>query len=347
MVNLSFRACLHLFAATLFFAPLRPATPTSNLSTQDMTVIDELCHLWSAKADNIWPGASKIPVRLIYIKADSEYAIGFAPNVEGFTTLISPASFQHSIQARKRTFATDLSASFSIGQTPAVVIGSPELLKQDPAQWVITASHEMFHVFQATNGSYTKTASLEIGSRSDPSWQLSFPFPYQNAEVMRLIHLQGYSLWLAATSNDVTDIAYNIGTALDAVAVYKSYLQLMAANQKNYQYSEFQEWNEGVAAYTEYRFAEAAGTGSYQPTAGFIKLPDFHGYDQLWEQTYQARIFLVKHAGRAAQNRNAFYHLGMGKALALDQTDFHWKEQYFKSGTWLDDLLKTATEAKN
>lgn len=46
-----------------------------------------------------------------------------------------------------------------------------------------------------------------------------------------------------------------------------------------------------------------------------------------------------EHAGRATRDRNAFYHLGMGKALALDRVDPRWKKQYFAARVWLDDLL--------
>jgi hypothetical protein len=156
---------------------------------------------------------------------------------------------------RQRTFATDLSASFPVEGTPAVVIGCPDLLKKSPEEWVITASHEMFHVFQATNRSYGKISTLGISSQSNVSWQLTFPFPYSNADVMRLIHLRGYTLWLVATSKDDADAKYNMGTAIEAAGVYRTFLDRLAKPQ-DYLYSEFQEWNEGVAAYTEYRFAE-------------------------------------------------------------------------------------------
>src|SRR5436190_756658 len=76
------------------------------------------------------------------------------------------------------------------------------------------AAHEMFRVFQASKGSYAKVPSLGIGSKSDASWQLTFPFPYSNADVMRLIHLQGFPLWLAASANDSEDSKYDVGWPL-------------------------------------------------------------------------------------------------------------------------------------
>jgi hypothetical protein len=101
------------------------------------------------------------------------------------------------------------------------VIASPDLLKKSPEEWVIIAEHEMFHVFPAATGSEQKIAALDIASRNEAaSWQLNFPFPYGDKNVMRLVHLQRYPLWLAATSKDNDDVKYNIGTALDAIDVY-------------------------------------------------------------------------------------------------------------------------------
>jgi hypothetical protein len=223
-------------------------------------------------------------------------------------------------------------------------MGSPEALGKSLEGWVLTVGHEMFHVFQVANNAYEKAAGLQIGPKGDASWSpLTFPFPYRDADTMRLIHLQGYLLWLAAESSTQEDAKYNIGTALDAAQVYRSYLGQLTADDKAYRYSQHQEWNEGVAAYFEYRLAQKAA-GAYQPTAAYSSLPKIQGYDVLWREAYQARPFLTKHAGRAAKDRNAFYHLGAGKALALDKVDPGWKKRYFLPHVWLDDLLATANE---
>lgn len=248
------------------------------------------------------------------------------------------------VQVRDRTLAVDLSASFPLQGIPAVVMGSPEALEKSLGNWVITAGHEMFHVFQAANGSYDKAAETDIGAKDDASWHLTFPFPYSDADAMRLIHLQGFLVWLAAQSSNQDEAKYNIGTALDATRVYRSHLARLRSDDKAYRYSQYQEWNEGVAAYFEYRLAEKAAAGPYQPTTGYSSLPAFQGYAGLWREAYESRPFLTKHAGRAAKSRLAFYHLGAGKALALDKIDPGWKKKYFLPGIWLDTLLAETVE---
>ncbi len=223
-----------------------------------------------------------------------------------------------------------------------VVIGTPAALEESSSEWVLTATHEMFHVLQYSRGASEKIKSLSLGPESDASWQLDYPFPYKDADVMRLVHLQSYPIFLAANSADESEMKYNSGTAVEAVRVYRSLLRGQSLDDKHYKYSQFQEWAEGIAFYTDYRMAEAAAGGIYQPTEAFQQLPDYKSYQQIWDDGYKGRIFLVKHAGRAAQSRTAFYHLGLGKGLLLDRIMPDWKTRYFAPSVWLNDLLMMA-----
>lgn len=89
------------------------------------------------------------------------------------------------------------------------------------------------------------------------------------------------------------------------------------------------------------KWAEAAATANYQPTEAFQQLPEYKSYQQIWDESYKGRFFLVKHAGRTAQSRTAFYHLGLGKGLLLDRLMPDWKTRYFAPNILLNDLLMT------
>lgn len=314
----------------------------SDLTAADMAAIREVYHLWGATANDIWPGSAATSAPIIYVKQSVEYAIGFPRTLQGFTNMWQDRDLGVSIQSRPRTFAPDITASFPVEGVGAVVIGTAAQLNKSLEAWVVTAEHERFHVYQWANGSGDKVAALHIGGPDAASWQLTYPFPYSDKNVMRLAHLQGYPLWLAYKDRTSEDSLYDVGTALDAVHVYRSVLDGLAS--KNYFYSEFQEWTEGVAKYTEYRFAECASQTSYVPDCNFRELPAYKGYVNLWNTDYRNLPFLVKHAGRAAQDRNVFYHLGLGKALALDKINPNWKAQYFAKEIWLDDLLATSLD---
>jgi hypothetical protein len=318
-------------------------TGSARLAGDDVALIAETYHLWTVLGETVWSGWTMIPMPILYITQEYEHAIGFPKLMRGFQALEQDALPGRTIQVRKRVFGRNLSASFEVEGTPAVVIGAPATPGSAPEAWVVTVAHEMFHVLQSARGSVQKVRALKLGSETDASWQLNFPFPYHDADVMRLIHLQGYPIYLAATGPDEAEAKYNAGTAVDAIHVYRSLLKAQSKDDHFYDYSQFQEWSEGIASYTEYRMAKAAADASYQPSQAFARLAGFKGYRQLWEESYKNRLFLIKHAGRAARSRTAFYHLGFGKGLLLDRLMPDWKTRYFAPGTWLDDLLIAAT----
>lgn len=308
------------------FAVLAAQPPA--LPPEDVAVIEDAYRVWRASADRVWAGWSKSPAPMIYIRPDYEYALGFPASLPGFTPLTGVKVAGFDIQARARTLPVGMSASFPFEGTPAAILGTPAALEKSAEAWAVTAVHEMFHVYQAKRGSYAKIASLQIAPANDSSWQLSFPFPYQDPVPMDLIHLQAYLCWLTATAEDA---AYNLGVAPEAIRTYEAWLKKQPDGARTFNYSRFQEWNEGIAAYTEYRVAGEAA-----------QLTGFPRYRELWETTYRDRQFLAKHAGRVSRSRSVFYHLGMAKAMALDRTYPAWKERYFAPGLWLDDLLTEA-----
>ncbi|HYZ85653.1 MAG TPA: hypothetical protein VE621_14680 [Bryobacteraceae bacterium] len=265
--------CLFLISA-IFVGDGAPADGAPKLPAREKALITEAYSVWSAFADEIWPGSSKLKAPFLYVGEQHEYAVGFPRPLEGFTDT-GDLLLGKTVQARKRTLAPDVSASFPIQGITAVVMGSPEALRKTSGGWIITAGHEMLHVFQVANSSYEKVADLNIGPKIDPSWHLTFPFPYQDADTMRLIHLQGYLVWLAAQSSSQDDAKYSIGTAVDAARVYRSHLARLSRDDKAYRYSQYQEWNEGVAAYFEYKLAEKAGASTYRPTKEYSLLPMF------------------------------------------------------------------------
>jgi hypothetical protein len=148
---------------------------------------------------------------------------------------------------------------------------------------------------------------------------------------MRLIHLQGYTLWLSATSKDKADAQYNLGTALEAAQVYRAFLDRLA-QANDYSYSEFEEWNEGVAAYTQYRLAEAAAQNSYVPTAASVHFQDSKAILPCGARTIRTGALPREARGTSSSASERVYHLGMGKALALDEVYPAWKMQYFAAG---------------
>ena len=288
-----------------------------------------------------------MPVPMVYIMQDFEYAIGFPKALNGFRPVDQEYLPGAKVQVRNRVFAPTLEAAFDVEGVDAVVIGCPADTKKAPGEWVLVTVHEMFHVYQTARGSDAKVASLKLGPTTDASWQLNYAFPYQDSDVMRLVQLQGYLTYLGFTDSEDVAMKITAGNVMDAVKVYQGLLKREYATGQSYNYSRFQEWVEGIALYTEYKMAEAAAGGDYHPTADFAQLPDFQSYQRVWEEKYKNKVFLVKFAGRIARSRSVFYPLGFGKGLLLDRLMPDWKSKYFTADIWLDDLLLAATNNPN
>lgn len=320
----------------------------AEFSQADAALINETYRLQKLFGNQLWKGWADLKIPILYITKEKEFAINFPKTLSGFESFSSPFLPKMTIQTRKRVFEQNLIASFDIEGIDAVVIGSPINIKRTSSHWVLTAMHEMFHVYQASQGRDQKVKNLKLGSETDPAWQLNFPFPYKDESLMRLIHLQSYPIYLGITDKEDSDAEYNLGISLDAIKAYQYFLKTQTSEEeKNYQYSKFQEWNEGVARYTEYKMSEMVSKTNYQPSQSFKKLKDFKSYKDLWKETYKNEIFVIKHAGRATRNRTTFYYLGLGKGLLLDRLMPNWKNFYFKEDIWLDDLLsKVESEQK-
>ena len=324
-----------------FGAPARAGQPSA-LPERDALVIAEALHLWQSAGERCWSGWTRIAMPIIYVKADHEYAIGFPMELKDATALGRDPVLGRAVQVRPRTQSPTSAASFDVEGIHAVVIGTPESLQWTPTHWVIKAVHEMFHVLEGHRGSASKTADLEIGPKNDAaSWQLTFPFPYEDLNVMRLVHLRGYLLYVACTSTEVGDVRYAAGTALEAARVLQATLTEKTGDDRAYRYAKFQELSEGIAYYTEYRMAELAADEAYKPLGAFRSLPGVIPYDEYWAD-YKNQLFMVKHAGRAVRNRLMFYHLGLGTGLVLDRLLPDWKDRFFAPTMWLDDLLAEA-----
>lgn len=314
----------------------------SRLAAADIALIGEACRLVKTLGVEVWPDFERTDAPVLYIKGERQYAVGFPTPLEGFVPLEGVTVAGRAVQVAPRSFPPALAAAFPLQGIHAAVLGTPAVLELSPPQWVLKAAHEMFHVFQYRHGWLEKVASLEIGPRDQADWQLSFPFPYQDPDVARLMHLVSYPTYLAIEAPTAADAVYNAGVAAEALAVLQGVLRSKTGDEKAWRYLLFQEATEGVAKYAERRMAEAAAAASNGPAAEFRALPGYAPYATVWVNDYVGQTFLVKHAGRVAKSRTEFYHLGLGRCLLLDRLDPRWKARYFDAGVWLPELLDRA-----
>ncbi len=307
-------------------------TKIPKLQQEDVEVIKEAFNLWKTKGEEVWKGWTKIHMPFIYRKKNFEYRINFPSSIKEkgqFVERIENMDVYGKNIQKKNVVA----ASKDINNISAVVLSSPSILEMTKTEWIITAMHEMFHVFQSSSKIYqNKIKNLNIAYGNDASWMLNYPFPYKDTSLNTMSHMQGYLLYKIYQSADFKENMYDCFLLKDILTLYKNEILRKYGNEKNYKYSNFQQSIEGVAKYTEIKMAEIAAT-DYVPLSPKIHFTDI----------YTNQINVIRHCGKGTGGRLTFYYLGLGKCLVLDKINHEWKNSYFTTA-WLDEIFNNSLQ---
>ena len=313
---------------------------TAQLATQHLVRLNESFRMAELLGPRVWRGFTAQESPVILIDGEHEYLLNSNDGPEGFTA--TTQTFRgRPVFSRPRVFPPELQASFPAIGRPAVVIGTPEGTGTEPGVWTIVVLHELFHVYAFGHGEMEKVAMLAIGPSNDGQWQLTYPFPYTDAQVRRAMHLAGHDLYRCIASDE--ELPYEANVADEAIRTFGDLLYAAYPGTKDYAYAQFVVTKEGVARYFEYRIAALAAR-EYTPLAAYAALDGADAFAKAWESRYKSMPFQIKQLGNVSQSRNEFYNLGLGMALLLDRVSPGWQEEYFAPGLWLDDLLHEAAE---
>ena len=297
------------------------------LQQEDVEVITEAFNLWKTKGEQVWEGWTKINIPFIYRKKNYEYWINFPSSIKEKGKFIEKIQNME-VYGKAIENKNVIAASQDIYNISAVVLSSPKISEMTKEEWIITAIHEMFHVFQSSDKTYqNEIKNLDLAYGNDASWMLNYPFPYKDNSLKTISHMQGYLLYKINQSDDFKENMYDCFLLKDILSLYKTAIIQKYGNDKNYKYSNFQQSVEGVAKYTELKMAEIAVT-DYKPLS-----PNIHFTD-----IYTNQINVIRHCGKGTGGRLTFYYLGLGKCLVLDKINPDWKKSYFTTA-WLDEIF--------
>lgn len=322
-----------LFSFSLVFSQNQMnKTKIPKLQHEDVEVITETFNLWKTKGENVWKGWTHINMPFIYKKENFEYWINFPSSIKEkgqYVEKIKNMAVYGQAIKNKNVFA----ASKDIYNISSVVLSSPKILEMTKEEWIITAIHEMFHVFQSSNKTYQNQKNkLDLAYGNDASWMLDYPFPYKDTSLKTISHMQGYLLYKIYQSDNFEKNMYDCFLLKDILSLYKNDIIQKYGNDKYYKYSNFQQSVEGGAKYTELKMAEIAAT-DYIPLSTNIHFTDI----------YIKQINVIRHCGKGTGGRLTFYYLGLGKCLVLDKINPKWKDSYFNTA-WLDDIFNSSLQ---
>lgn len=234
------------------------------------------------------------------------------------------------MQVRPRELPVDLAATTDLGKVSVIQMGLPDALEATRADWIVTFLHEAFHQYQSTLPGYFSAVDV-VRARLDKTgeqWILEYPFPYADPKVKAEFAAMTLSAGqFLSAENDV-----------QANAAISNYVQARnrardAMSPDDWLYYEFQVGQEGVARWTELRFAAAAGNAR-RDIATIGK-----------ERTGGLAVSLsaIDRQGLNMWRRSSFYVLGAIEASMLERVRPQWQLEYatnpFAMGSMLNASL--------
>ena len=314
---------MHRFVLAILLAGSAAAQPA--MRDADRVRIAEAFHLAAAVQDEVWPGWRSVPFAVLLVTPDDEFLVGHPRPSDDFALVCAHDSLLGPVYARPRQFSPALLATFpAVGGVSTVVVGTPEQTGRSSTAWVVTLLHEHAHQMQASQpGYYAAVEALGLtGGDTTGTWMLNYPFPYTSATVR-----ERFAAYRDALATALGSVYRPDGEAAVAALLGARSRLREALGPADDRYLAFQQWQEGVARYTEHRVAAAAAK-HYDPLPAFLALPDAVPYAMYAGALRRALAGELASADLADQGRVAFYATGAAEALLLDTLRPGWQRRY-------------------
>jgi hypothetical protein len=302
------------------------------MRVEDRIRIHEAEFLCKKFGNQVWPGIARVPFTIMLVCDTTEFLINCVkPSPEfrsaGFDSILNTEVF-----VRRSMNPDNLLATFpAINGQNCIVVGTPEKTGLSSTAWIITLLHEHFHHYTYQDPHYYKDLDKLKLNKGDKTgmWMLNFPFPYDNASVIKDFTRISKALHDALKSLDSDNFELFLQTYAKARNGFKKGLRA-----DDYKYFSFQVWQEGVARYTEFKFLETMQ--KYKPSAEVQGLSDYIPFEQYKEQMYKDELDKLLNYKLDDQKRTCFYQIGFAEAVILDYLNPNWKKSYLKNKFYME-----------
>jgi hypothetical protein len=307
------------------------------LRDDDRIRLAEAFRMGEKLGNHVWEGWSKAPFAVLLVTPEYEFLVRHPKPSKDFTSVGYDPLLKSEVYYRPRTVQPNLLATYpAVGGISTIVIGQPENTEaKTSTRWLVTLFHEHFHQMQDSQPDFYAEANALGLARGDQTgmWMLTFPFPYERAEVKEQFSMMSRALLDALRAAQGKDFRDKLSAYL---AVRKRFQQTLAPD--DYKYLSFQLWKEGVARYTEYRIAKEAAR-RYKPSKQFASLKDFTPFADDARKMLDRIMADLEKMSLDKRQRTALYPFGAAEAMLLDRVNPDWQKRYFTEKFFLDKFF--------
>lgn len=289
-----------------------PAAAQEAAESAALRALAETRAFVAASGDSIWPGYATAPFGIVLVEPDREVLLCDERLPDGFSAAGQEALTGCPMALGPSSWRTPQlqSAMPVFGPPSVIVVGHPETVGLDSAEWQMMILHEHFHQWQSDLPEYyRRVAALGLaGGDETGMWMLNYPFPYREETVADRF----------ASARDALLAAHAaIGTtAFEArVEDYLAHRGALArsVSEQDWRYAEFQLWQEGIARWTEIAIARLHPDPAVRAAA---------------ERREKRTLTALAAASIADHERLVFYALGAVEGLVLEHHRPAWREAY-------------------
>jgi hypothetical protein len=324
--------------AFLFFVNFTAFLYAQEIRNEDIIRIAEAVKIADRVGDEVWKDWSKVPFTLLLVTDKYEFLINHPNPSDDFKKLGYDSLLKSDVYYRDKTFNEHFLATFpAVNGVNTIVVGQPENTGRSSIAWIFTILHEHFHQYQYSHPDYYPAVdSLGLsGGDNTGMWMLNYNFPYDNKEVD-----EQYGIMMKA----MKDVLGSFGEKeyqmhlLSYQIERKNFKRLL--DKKDYAYFSFQNWQEGIADYTEMKLMELLQKDNYQFSDDVKKLNDYTPLDSFAVKYYNNKINLAQYEKLNGDKRVCFYTSGSLEGLILDKVNPDWHDLYFKKKFYMEEYYR-------
>lgn len=327
-----------LIIAVVFLLNVLVLTYAQEIRMNDKIRIAEAIKIADKSGDEVWKDWSKVPFTLLLVTDKYEYLINHSNPSDDFKKLEYDSLLKTEVYYRDKTYNEHFLATFpAVNGVNTIVVGIPENTGRSSIAWIFTILHEHFHQYQYTQPDYYPAVdSLELsGGDNTGMWMLNYNFPYDNKKVD-----EQYSVMMKAMK-DVLGSAGEKEYQMHLLSYQierKIFKRLL--DEKDYAYFSFQNWQEGIADYTEMKLMELLRKENFEFSGAIKNLSDYIPLDSFAVKYYDNKINLAQYEKLNGDKRGCFYTSGSLEGLILDKVNPDWRNLYFKKKFYLEEYYK-------